>query len=336
MHFVHPTELDGPPILDLTFRMFVAMYSAYYYVKPDTLYIHTNIEDHLIEAAINKDRNPYARALANLPDVVFKYSPASTATTIGQPLKSLAHRSDFVRTLVLKEYGGIYLDHDAYVVKDLKILQQSGFKTVVGEQVDRKAINAVMISAPEAELMTAFTLLQDRIFDGEWTTHSVDLLTWLVRDFSGRVDGEQALLLSREAFCRVGWERHEVRAFYSIEDTKGKDQSQIDSEPIILNNVTRDITEYVANFDRDEHYVENHNRDTPPMDWRGSYVLHGWNSVVKGLGDTQAIFGNSEGITLEYVLARKSQFANAVYPAIKHAVDNGVIEHTRIEHPIGG
>ncbi len=62
------------------------------------------------------------------------------------------------------------------------------------------------------------------------------------------------------------------------------------------------------------------------MVWRGSYAVHGWNSVVKALGDTQAIFGNAEGITLEYVLARKSQFANAVYPAVKHALDNGIIE----------
>jgi len=244
--------------------MFVAMYSAYYHMKPDFLYIHTGIPDQDIEADIDNETNSYARALASLPSLVFKHTPAPTETADGQPLVAIAHRSDFARTLVLKEYGGIYLDHDSSVVKDLAPLRQSGFKTVLGEQVDRKAINAVMMSAPEADLMTAFTLLQDSIFNGKWTMHSHDLLTWLVRDFSGRDDGEQALLLSREAFCRVGWERFEVREFYTIEDTiciEGQEE-KIEKAPIILNNVTQDLTEYVAKFDGDEHYMPVFNRDT--------------------------------------------------------------------------
>lgn len=335
VHFVHPTEPDGSPILDLTFRMFVAMYSAYYYIKPDVLYIHTGIRDQDIEAAISHERSPYARALATIPNVVFKYTPSPTHTKDGKPFEAFAHRSDFARTLILKEHGGIYLDHDAYVVNDLTPLRQSAFKTVFGEQIDRKAINAVMMAVPEAELMTAFTLLQDRIFQtGEWTTHSIDLLTWLIRDFSGRDDGEQALLLSREAFCRIGWEEAQVRKFYTIEDISGGKNMRHEKEPIIHDDVTRNMTDYVAHFDRDEHETPVFNRETLPMDWRSSYVLHGWNSVVKNVGDTQKVFGNDEGITLEYVMSRKSQFANAVYPAIKHAVDNGVIEYTDSRSPI--
>lgn len=328
VHFVHPTDPDSPQVLDLTFRMFVAMYSAYYYIKPEILYIHTGIEDQHIKASIDSESNPYARALANLPNVVFKYTPSPTQTKDGKLLEAMAHRSDFARTLILREQGGIYLDHDAYVIKDLTPLRQSGFKTVIGEQPDRKPINAVMMSAPEAEFMTAFTLLQDKVFvTGHWTMHSIDLLTWLARDFSGRDDGEQALLLSREAFCRIGWEQRQVRDFYSIEDLVGQGSALIEKEPVIYNDVTRNMTEYVANFDAVEHYTPDDNRRTPSTDWRGSYVLHGWNSVVKQLGNTQKVFGNSEGITLEYVMARKSQFANSVYSAIKHAVDNGVIEY---------
>lgn len=37
------------------------------------------------------------------------------------------------------------------------------------------------------------------------------------------------------------------------------------------------------------------------------------------------MFGKFGGITLEYVLAQNNNFARAVYPAVKHALDNGII-----------
>jgi hypothetical protein len=46
------------------------------------------------------------------------------------------HQSDFVRTRVMKRLGGIYLDEDAYVVRDVVSLRQAGFRNVVGKQTD--------------------------------------------------------------------------------------------------------------------------------------------------------------------------------------------------------
>ena len=61
---------------------------------------------------------------------------------------------------------------------------------------------------------------------------------------------------------------------------------------------------------------------------RASFVLHGWTSGLRGeLNDEQraTIFGKFGGITLDYILARNSNFALALYPAVKHALDNGVL-----------
>ena len=57
-------------------------------------------------------------------------------------------------------------------------------------------------------------------------------------------------------------------------------------------------------------------------DWRLSYALHDWRI---DLGDSKKYFGEFGGIMLEYVLAKNSNFARAVYPAVKHALDNDVI-----------
>ena len=58
-------------------------------------------------------------------------------------------------------------------------------------------------------------------------------------------------------------------------------------------------------------------------------MLHGWNSgLEKHLNDqeVQEMFGEFGGITPQYVLAKNSHFATAVYPTMKHALDNGALD----------
>ena len=308
VHFVHLGST-------ISFRRFIAIYSAYYYLRPNILYIHTTREDgnngNITISPIPNSDDSYTLALQSLPNVVFTHQVAPTETSAGRKIERLAHKSDFIRTRVLKEWGGIYLDEDAYVVKDLKPLRHSGFKSIMGQQPDRTISNAIMMTVPEGDLITAFDLLQDSIFDGEWTTHSIKLLTRVVEDFSGKDD--QVLALPPEAFCRIGWEETAVRGYYSHYITQ---QQKETSDPVFVSNDSANVNDYVANF----------NMNTEALDWRGSYVLHSWNSVLRNINDTQGIFGNDKGITLEYVLGKNSQFANVVYPVVKHALDTGVIK----------
>ena len=58
-------------------------------------------------------------------------------------------------------------------------------------------------------------------------------------------------------------------------------------------------------------------------------MLHGWTSGIKTeLNDREreALFGTFGGISPDYVLARSSNFARAVYPALKHALDSGILD----------
>ena len=52
-------------------------------------------------------------------------------------------------------------------------------------------------------------------------------------------------------------------------------------------------------------------------------MLHGWNSGIEKHSNDQEVqemFGKFGGITPQYVLAKNSHCATAVYPAIKHAM----------------
>jgi hypothetical protein len=54
------------------------------------------------------------------------------------------------------------------------------------------------------------------------------------------------------------------------------------------------------------------------IDYSSSYVIHAFD----GLADLYW----PKRVDLEYVVARQSNYARAVYPAIKHAMDVGIID----------
>ena len=314
VHFVHLVGSERTLTLELPFRQFIAIYSAWYYLKPEKIFIHTDIEDDLLEYKIQNTKSPYTRAIAKLPGVQFKYHEAITKTTTGNTIHELPNQSDFVRTDVLEQYGGIYLDDDAYVLRDLAPLRNLPYQNIVGRQGGGQICPAVLLAAPHNKMMSAYHALQDSIFDGEWQTHATKLLTTLVRDFQDP-DG-QVLILDKETFFPLSWLHDDLVTLYGV----NKESS--------LEAVNNRPTENLAGFVEDFHLD---GPETWKRDWRLSYVLHGWTTSLKRnleRLEQEDVFGEfREGITLDYVLAGRSNFALAVRPAIRHAVDTGVLDH---------
>ena len=319
VHFVHLVGSEQTTALDLPFRQFIAIYSAWYYLKPSNIFIHTDIAESLIEDKIANTKSPYTRAVANLPGVRFKYHAATTSTSAGNTIHELPNQSDFVRTDILSRHGGIYLDDDAYVLRDLSPLRTLPFQNIVGRQAGGQICPAVLLSAPRNKLMSAYHTLQDSIFDGEWQTHATTLLTTLVKDFQ-QPEG-QVLVLDQEAFFPLSWMMDDLVTMYG---DNGEEQEGGVEVEVVNNRPTTNLTEYVDHFHLD-----------PPAtwkrDWRLSYVLHGWMSALKRnvekLEEREGFGDFSEGITLDYVLAGRSNFALAVRPAVRHALDTGVLDH---------
>ncbi|KAL2056846.1 hypothetical protein ABVK25_002585 [Lepraria finkii] len=314
VHFVHLSYPNSTAPFEFPFRQFVAVYSAWYYLRPETIYIWTNVEEGSIEGWIKKAKSPYTQAVSDLPGVEFKHHDTTNQTTNGTKIDLLPNQSDFVRTDILMKYGGIYLDDDSYILRDLKPLRHLHYDNVVGRQVNGEICPAVILAAPNNKLMATYHALQDVVFKfGEWADHATVLLTTLVREFQS--PDSQALVLDRDSFFPSSWYPEDLEKLYRVHPDGGLD--------IINNKPTENITDFIANFKLKEP-------KTWKRDWRPSYALHGWTSGIDHSFDEKKqleLFGQDQGITLDYVLARSSNFALAVYPTVRHAVDAGVLIH---------
>ena len=310
IHYVHilpPASKNKDPILDFKFRHFVSVYSAWLYARPDIIYIHTNGGPDQVRHAKDSS-NQWTRAIANLPSVEFKYSELPTRTTKGLEIVNYANRADFIRTRVIQQYGGIYIDEDIYLLKDLKELRLAGFENVVGRQQGGQICNGMFMAKPGSDMSRAFYGLQDSAFDGGWTTHGVELLTRLVSEFAGRE--REVLIMEQWAFFPYSWEEWGVKAIYETHDTRqGKEIFSMEEAQNF------NFTTFMKAFELKPGWGWR-------IDWRQSYAVHGWNSQT---GGREWLFGEFGGITMKYVLARNSNFARAVYPAVKHALAAGVI-----------
>ena len=131
-----------------SFIDYVCLRSSYLAQKPDRIYLHTNVkEKHFTgiywQWIAKSERDLYNRIVIQpleLPKEIF-----------GQSLSDdwqLFYGSDIARIQILMEYGGIYLDNDVYVVRNLsayrkyEIAMGWGEGEFIGNQViiaDRRA-----------------------------------------------------------------------------------------------------------------------------------------------------------------------------------------------------
>ena len=123
----------------LGFKEFVSIYSSHLYIRPDTIYIHTDASISEFDyAKLNGDE--WTRRILNLPKVTYHHVDVPTQTTKGVGIGPIEHKSDFVRTEMLAKFGGTYLDMDAIPLRDIASLRKSGFATIVGMEVTTTSI----------------------------------------------------------------------------------------------------------------------------------------------------------------------------------------------------
>ena len=325
VHFVHLLNLKENQTFEFPFRQFVAIYSAHYYLQPDAIYIHTNVPEDQIKEKIQESNSPYTQAVTQLPRLKFKYHLAPNTTSRNYTIENFPNQSDFIRTSVLVEHGGIYLDDDVSILRDLKPLRQMGFENVIGFQGGSAICPAVILATKGSKMMNTYHELQDIVFDGSWANHAVELLSTLAREFSPYP--HQVLVMPTATFFPHSWLPDSLRTIYQVNRTRPE-------KPMENNRPLEDISDFIEHF---EQRQPSRPKDTWQVDWRLSYTLHGWNHAVEILvhedeeKKIDSIFGSYGHINLEYVLAQNSNFARAVYPAIRHAVDRGVLDAVKFE-----
>lgn len=310
VHFVHIMP-DGPDSdIKFKFKHFVAIYSASLYFGPDLIYIHTDASYASVERAqngpVDAAPNKWAHKILNLPTVVVRrVNPPDVATGTGVAINLLEHKSDFVRAKAVYEHGGIYLDWDAHALRDVKPLRESGFANVVGRQKGGQVNSGVWMSRRGTLLMKLWVERQHEVYSGAWTAHSNDLLTSLSEKngdsslltvLAERLmpTSKEVLILEQVAFAPMSWQL--------------KDASKL----------------FMPHLNDDMGQMKRDEKKKPDweVDYSTTYILHAFkpdkNEHIEN-------FDRDNGITVKYVLSQLSNFAVAVYPAVKHAIDAGVI-----------
>ncbi|KAI9736832.1 MAG: hypothetical protein M1818_005883 [Claussenomyces sp. TS43310] len=301
--------LNGHGDFSVDFKLFISAYSAWLYFRPDTIYVHTDASAEQWEKA-ETSGNEATRWMLSIPNVVHHWIKPPKYTLSCREIKRIEHVSDFVRTQQLYHYGGIYMDADVLPLRDVRKLRESGFSNIVGIEDPGKINNGFMMSKPRSALMSILMSEQHRVFDNEWLTHSVELLSTIAYRLQA-VPGE-VMILGVKAFAPSSWRVDAVEALFNPHD---------DTETSIPKEGKDELPKIpIGSQDTIDYWVHRNweGRAEWEIDYSSSYVIHAFDGMAESYWP--------ERVNFEYVMARQSNLARAVYPAIKHAVDAGIID----------
>ncbi|HEV2500879.1 MAG TPA: glycosyltransferase [Terriglobia bacterium] len=110
----------------------------------------------------------------------------------GNPLLHVAHRADVVRLEKLIEHGGIYLDTDVFVHRDVEdLLQHSVVMGQEGDQREFGLCNAVILAEPGAPFLRRwhgeFKSFRSKGDDEFWAEYAVSVPMRLAKEFPNEV-----------------------------------------------------------------------------------------------------------------------------------------------------
>lgn len=312
-HFV---ILGDAKLFSIPLATWLGIWSCQHWMKPEKILIHTNYDPAVVDRAKQFPPNRFTAALFRIPAVQFNHVEAPHATSDSRKMAfqgGWPHSSDFVRTRILAEQGGVYLDSDSYLLRDPAPLRKTGYSMVVGQQMGGYINVAAFFATPGNTFMATFARLIDVVYDGSWGRHSFELLTRLTQIFRPK-DGE-VLVLPQDSLFPLSWERDDLITLYRPL-TKGVSIRSPEFE-----TSTSELAAQRFSWTNDPANVR---------DWSSSYVLHGWNSAIyddRRVKDAERKewFGAEQGgvLSIEYLLRRDSNFANAVWPALRAAILEG-------------
>lgn len=156
IHFVYGFKEQKEP-----FELFkyIAILSAYYVNKPDTIYFYCKYE-------------PYGDYWNKIKPYVVIVHVEPPEKIFDKKVTRYEHQSDIIRLNKLNDVGGIYLDIDTICLRPLKSLMKYDF--VMGIQGDNYGLcNAVMMCKPKTEFGKQWYESYQSFNKTNWDEHSV-------------------------------------------------------------------------------------------------------------------------------------------------------------------
>ncbi|XP_041366955.1 uncharacterized protein LOC121381677 [Gigantopelta aegis] len=142
-----------------------------------------------------------------VPELYLIHGEPSTQI-YGRAVKVSEHHKDIVRLEAVLEYGGIYLDLDAMVVKPLDPLLN--YEVVMGYEHENGLCNGAIIAVAWADFLKIRHLEYKSFQDKQWAEHSVHLPAVLARKHKNLIHTEE------RSFYRPNWEDNDLRQLYEV------------------------------------------------------------------------------------------------------------------------
>ena len=301
-----------PAVFSLPFAAFVSAYSSHVFLGPDRIYIHTDVSPAVWDRA-KAFGDAWTRRVLNLPGVVPNFVDTPRVTSVGAEIDTFGAKSDFLRADALRTFGGVYLDTDAIPLRDLGPLRRAGFANVVGGAVALAPkftgfVNTgVWLSRPHSSLAEIFYQAMHAFYNGVWAI-SVDILSDLAYRLHA-MPGE-VLIVNPRAFAPASWEMDDQERLFKPHAAVVFGDGGLDGTAWQPKQPNRTCTDALAWLR--ERELAGRRMESWEMDFSATYVLHAFDA------DMDKIRGWDGQITLNYVLARQSNYARAVYPAVWH------------------
>ncbi|POY73462.1 hypothetical protein BMF94_3399 [Rhodotorula taiwanensis] len=211
--YVHYVFGLAPPseVNQFNFIHYLCLTSAVVELKPEVLYFH-----YLYEPASwywQRFKDELARSEMTRLEMV---QERDVVEVFGNPVEHYAHKADVLRLEALQKYGGVYLDADVLVVRDLAPLYR--LEAVMGMEsqpnLDPKLppsglCNAVILAKPYSSFISRW-IDTYRTFDKTlWAKHSVTTPWDLARAYPTEIT-----VLNKFAFFWPIWDDDSLRVIH--------------------------------------------------------------------------------------------------------------------------
>jgi mannosyltransferase OCH1-like enzyme len=176
---------------DFLFVYYIAVLSCKLINNPEKIYFHYHYEP----------KGYWWYKTKELVDPIKIDVPLSIGS---KPLKKVAHKSDIARMLILKKYGGIYLDIDTICIRSYKDLLHNKFfiaNEITESGKNMGLCNAIMGTEPEGDFITEWWDYYEEHFNPDgWQEASTHLPYYLSKK------NTNLTILKSSNFLLPGWE----------------------------------------------------------------------------------------------------------------------------------
>ncbi|KAK6223842.1 hypothetical protein QIS74_03786 [Colletotrichum tabaci] len=297
VHYIWSMKDTSGDIL-FTFEQYLSVYSAWYYWKPHTIYLHTNAGESAIARAREGVVSKWAMRVLSIPGVRVNHVEMPSTTKHGVEFTFIEHISDFARVKAVHDFGGVYIDFDIQPLRDIAVLRKSGFNAIGGRQLDNNLNSGSFMSKKGSKMAKLWMHSMHEVYDGGWTTHSNGALTTVAHSLVPE-PGEM-LIMDREAFSPIGWTFDDARGLFGLHnETASPLEKHVPGQPL-------------PSYKGD--------RPSWARDFSASYLIHSF-TPDWSLNPVE----NVTEITPAYVLRRQSNFAYATYPVVRDMYHRGLV-----------